>query len=428
MIQALRAAQAFDGHRLIADPVVVIDGATIVAVGNAVPPGSEVLDLGDVTLLPGLVDAHQHLVFDGSGSLEEQIVDRTDDELRDRARTNARRALQAGITTIRDLGDRSFITLELRGDPALPTILAAGPPLTVDGGHCWFLGGSCRDTDALVAAVHERKRRGCDIVKIMVTGGALTPTLPMWVSQFSADHVVAVVRTAHAVGLPVAAHCHGIEGTTLALDAGVDTIEHCTFFTENGCSEPDDTLIDRIAASGTPVSATWGRDPAHPPSPLVEANRPAVLSAMRRLQARGGTVVVGTDAGINAGKPHDVLPYAARDLAAIGLDAAQVLTTLTATAAMVCGVAHRKGRLAAGYDADIIAVDGDPLTKLDALFDVRRVWRGGRALVHRDRRDGRLPVGRAEDEVRPVVSDAGIAGERDRESHQSCLAAGSKEQ
>src|SRR4051812_6629785 len=141
MIRALRAAQVFDGHRLLSEPLVVYEGSTIVDVGNAAPLGADVTDLGAVTLLPGLVDTHQHLVFDGRGSLEEQVAEQRDDELRERARTNARRGLLAGITTIRDLGDRGFVTLDLRGDPELPTILAAGPPLTADDGHCWFLGG-----------------------------------------------------------------------------------------------------------------------------------------------------------------------------------------------------------------------------------------------------------------------------------------------
>jgi len=381
MMQAVRARQLFDGLRLVTDPVVVIDGTTIVGVGAEVSPGVEVLDLGDATLLPGLVDTHQHLVFDGSGSIEEQVADRTDGELRDRACANARRALQAGITTIRDLGDRNFVTLDLRDDPELPTILAAGPPLTAEGGHCWFLGGCCRDAEALIAAVHERKRRGCDVVKIMVTGGALTSTFPMWVSQFTAEDVATVVATAHVLGLPVAAHCHGVDGTKQALAAGVDTIEHCTFFTANGCSEPDDALLARIAASGTPVSATWGRLPAHPAPPMIEASRFAVHGAMQRLHALGGTVVVGTDAGISPGKPHDVLPYAAHDLAAMGLDAAEILTTLTATAAAVCGVGPRKGRLAVGYDADIIAVDGDPLADVDDLIRTRLVMARGRLVV-----------------------------------------------
>lgn len=367
MTYALRAARLFDGHELVSDPVVVCDGTTIVSVGSGVPAGTETLDLGNVTLLPGLVDTHQHLVFDGHGPLEDQVARRTNEELRQRAGTNARRALAAGITTIRDLGDRNFVTLDLRRDPELPTILAAGPPLTADGGHCWFLGGGCRDSAALIAAVQERKRRGCDIVKVMVTGGAHTPTFPMWASQFSTADIAAVVATAHALGLPVAAHCHGIEGTVQALDAGVDTLEHCSFFTARNAAEPDAGLLERIARSGIPVSATFGRLPGHSAPPIIEANRLAIDGAVQRLHALGGTVVVGSDAGIGPAKPHDVLPHAARDLAAIGLDPAEIVRMMTATAAAVCGVGDRKGRLAAGYDADVIAVEGDPLTDVAAL-------------------------------------------------------------
>ncbi len=380
-MQAVRAARLFDGHALVDDPVVVFDGASIVGVGVPVPSGIVERDLGDATLLPGLVDAHQHLVFDGSGTLEDQIAGRSDDELRDRARANARRALRAGITTIRDLGDRGFVTLDLRNDPELPTILAAGPPLTADGGHCWFLGGCCADTATLLAAVAERARRGCDVVKIMVTGGALTPTFPMWESQFTTDQVTAAVSAAHAAGLPVAAHCHGVRGLAQAVDAGVDTIEHCTFFTEAGRAEPNDDLIERIAASGIPISATTGILPDFAVPPLVAANKPSIIDGMQRLRACGATIVAGTDAGINAGKPHDVLPHAARDLESFGFDAAEVLTALTATAAQICGVGDRKGRLVAGYEADIVAVGGDPLADLVALLDVRGVWRAGAEVV-----------------------------------------------
>ena len=278
-----------------------------------------------------------------------------------------RKPCAAGITTIRDLGDRNFVTLDLRDDPDLPTILAAGPPLTADGGHCWYLGGCCRDQDELIAAVHDRKARGCDIVKIMVTGGSLTPSFPMWAPQFTSEDIQATVAVAHALGLPVAAHCHGVEGIVQSLDAGVDTIEHCTFYAASGSAEPDDVLIERIAASGTPVSATWGVLPGYAPPPRVEANAPVIRAAIQKIHALGGTVVVGTDGGIVPGKPHDVLPYAGSALAAIGLTPPEILTTLTTTAATVCGVGDRKGRIAPGYDADLLAVEGDPLTNIDNL-------------------------------------------------------------
>jgi imidazolonepropionase-like amidohydrolase len=377
MTFALRAGQVFDGEQLVDDPILVIDGDKILSVGAPAPAGVDVTDVGDVTLMPGLVDTHQHLVFNCVGTLEEQVADRTDAELVERARVNATRALRAGITTIRDLGDRNFVTLDLRDDPTLPTILASGPPLTPEGGHCWFLGGCCTGTDGLVAAVEERKRRGCDVVKIMVTGGALTPTFPMWASQFTAAEVQLVVETAHAAGLPVAAHCHGAEGTSRAVAARVDTIEHCTYFTDSGGSEPDNALIAAIATSGVTVSATLGRLQGEAPPPVIAANMATVAGAHAELRRRGGRIAAGTDAGVGPPKPHDVLPYAVHDLVDIGMTLPEALTTLTTVGAETIGVGDRKGRLRRGYDADILAVAGDPLTDPDALHDVRGVWRTG---------------------------------------------------
>jgi imidazolonepropionase-like amidohydrolase len=369
----LRAARLFDGERFVDAPVVVLDGDAIVRVGG--PDDGDVVDLGDVTLMPGLIDAHQHLVFNGTGTLEEQVVGYSDDELRDRARANAQRALAAGITTLRDLGDRNFVTLGLRNDPKLPTILAAGPPLTIPGGHCWFLGGECADLDAAIAAVHERHARGCDVVKIMVTGGGLTPTTPMWESQFGGSDMAAIVDAAHTLGLPVAAHCHGHGGILDAIDAGVDTIEHCTFFAESGRVEPDADTLARIAKQGITISATVGRDRTQPVPPFVTANYDTMVGAMRGFVELGGKVVVGTDAGVGPAKPHDILPAAVVDLTTLGLERHEILATLTARAAAAVGAGDRKGRLAPGYDADLAAF-GD-----DALLDVRAVWRAGVRVV-----------------------------------------------
>ena len=221
---ALRAEYLFDGETFVDDPVVLIDDHRIVAVGADVPDSAVTLDLGSLTLMPGLVDCHQHLVFDGVGTLEEQVTGVSDDALRARAREAARRALLGGVTTVRDLGDRNFVTLDLRNDPNLPTILCAGPPITIVGGHCWYLGGETKPED-LRGAVRERIERECEVVKIMVTGGFLTPATPMWKSQFQLDELELVVREAHEAGVSVAAHCHGLGGIQDAIQAGVDTIE-----------------------------------------------------------------------------------------------------------------------------------------------------------------------------------------------------------
>jgi imidazolonepropionase-like amidohydrolase len=270
--------------------------------------------------------------------------------------------------------------MPLREEPGLPTILASGPPLTRDAGHCWYLGGCCDGPAALVAAVRDRQQRGCDVVKIMVTGGANTAGFQMWDTQFVADEVKAVVDVAHEVGLPVAAHCHGTEGIAIAVEGRVDTIEHCSFFTGSGRSEPDADVVAAIVDTGIAVSATVGRHPGFAPPPIVAANYDTIVSGYRMIHEAGGTLVAGTDAGIAPPKPHDILPHAARDLMTIGMTGMEVLSTLTSVAARACSVADRKGRLATGLDADLIAVAGDPASQPEALCDVRAVWRAGRRI------------------------------------------------
>jgi imidazolonepropionase-like amidohydrolase len=373
----LRAARLFDGERMVEPPVLLVEGERIAAAGGGVPEGAPVVDLGAATLLPGLVDTHQHLCFDGHGGLEEQVGGIADDRLLARARECARRALLGGVTTLRDLGDRGFLALSLRGDRSLPTILAAGPPITSPRGHCWYLGGECSGDDAIRRAVSTRVEMGCDVIKVMVSGGYLTATVPMWESQFTIDELRLVVDLAHAHGLPVAAHCHGIEAITHAINTRVDTIEHCTFFTHRGRAEPPDALVERLATSGVVVSATLGRLPDVPLPPLAEANLPVLRETRRRLHRLGATIVAGTDAGINEGKPHDVLPYAMTEHLDAGMTPIEALRALTSLAARALAVDARKGRLAAGCDADLVAVAGDPLVDPAALTSVVGVWRGG---------------------------------------------------
>ena len=379
-VLCVRGTRAFDGEGMVARPTVLLDGGRIVDVGVEPPAGAEELDLGDVTLLPGLIDTHQHLCFDGVGTLEEQVVGVSDAVLLERARTAAGRAVQAGVTTLRDLGDRGYLTLGLRDDPHLPTILCAGPPITRSGGHCWYLGGEADGEDALRAAVSDRHDHGCDLVKVMATGGASTPTFPMWRAQYTTAELRTIVDEAHALGLPVAAHCHGSEGIEQALEVGVDSIEHCTFFVEGDRSEPDEDLLRRAASSGICLSVTLGFLRDGPINPTMAANRSTLFESRGRLHALGANMVVGTDAGVGLAKPHDILPHAFADLVAVGMSHLDGLRALTSTAAAACDMADRKGRLRAGWDADLLAVAGDPSVDTGALLAPVAVWRGGRRL------------------------------------------------
>ena len=371
----------FDGERIVDPPVVLVDNGVIVDVGVSGPADAATVEFTDGTLLPGLIDCHQHLCFDGDGTLEEQVGDIDDDGLLVRARESARLAMHGGVTTLRDLGDRGFVTLALRDDPMLPTILAAGPPITVEGGHCWFLGGECAGDGELLRAVSVRAERGCDVVKIMVSGGFLTPTVPMWRSQFTLEQLRLVVASAHRHGRPVAAHCHGNEAIEHAIDAGVDTIEHCTFFTSRERCEPPAGLIDRLAASQIVISATVGRLAHVPLPPVPAANQDALRDSRQRLHERGATLVAGTDAGIDKAKPHDVLPHAMDEFVASGMTPIDALRALTTVAARALSLERQKGRLARGFDADMVVVAGDPLHEPAALTSTIAVWRAGVRIV-----------------------------------------------
>ena len=263
-MRALRAGQAFDGERFIGPVDVVLDGGDIVEVSPWREHGGDVAleDLGDATVLPGLVDAHQHLSWDCSTEPLGWHQASDDGVLLETARANAERALRAGITTVRDLGARGAVGTDLRdgfaADPGTgPRILAAGPALTTPGGHCHFLGGECADGPELIAAVGRLADAGVDVIKVMATGGNVTPGSLPHEAQFGVDELQGVVEAAHRAGLPVAAHAHGTDGVVNALEAGVDTIEHCSFMTAEGIAQ-DPELIARLAASGTSGRADRG--------------------------------------------------------------------------------------------------------------------------------------------------------------------------
>ncbi len=373
---AIRASRMFDGQRLRERPMVLADADRITAVdctGAPPPDGCELLDLGDVTLLPGLIDTHAHLVFDASTDPAGHVQGASDETLLAEARQAARRALEAGVTCVRDLGDRSYLTLQVRDETAAqpglgPDIVPAGPPITVPGGHCWFLGGATTGT-GIRAAVREHADRGAAVIKIMSTGGHMTsgPDVDALAAcQFNADELRAAADEAHRHGLPITAHAHGRDGIVAARQAGFDGVEHASFLTPRG-PEPDPQVIEDLAASGTFVSTCIpGTVPEVPLPPIIAAIMEPARALMRALADGGTRIVIGPDAGIAPHKPHHVLPYAIADMAQF-LGNAGALTAATSHAAAACHLAGRKGQIAPGFDADILAVHGNPLTDITDL-------------------------------------------------------------
>ncbi|QUR69494.1 amidohydrolase family protein [Mycobacterium spongiae] len=362
--------------------IVVVEGGQISAVDFAVtdgPPEAALIDLGELTLLPGLVDAHTHLCWDPDGDPED-LADDPHEALVERARQHATAALHSGVTTIRDLGDRDFATLSLRedyrqGTQLGPELVVSGPPLTRTGGHCWYLGGAADSTDDLVDAVEQRAARGVDWIKVMATGGFVTEGSDPLQPQYDHDQLTAVVEAAHRMGLPVTAHAHAAAGIAAAVAAGVDGIEHCTFITEDGVSASPD-IVERIVAQGVWCGITTGQMDSETPADIIAVMQ-GVWRVTRQLIDSGARVAWSSDAGISPRKAHNVLPADLAYLSRHGFTVTELLIGATSAAAASCGLGHRKGRITPGFDADLLAVGAGVNHDLTRLCDVKALWRNG---------------------------------------------------
>ena len=187
------------------------------------------------------------------------------------------RQLAAGVTTVRDLGDRRYAVVEKRdagADRPRPTILASGPPITSVRGHCWNMGGEATGVEGLEAAVSERVERGVDVVKIMASGGIFTPGTDVRSLNSPSEELRLVVGEAHAAGIPMTAHAHALAAVEQALAAGVDGIEHCSCMTSTGAGPPPE-LVDRLAAAGSRCARRSGSSLRSPPPPVRRDHDPA---------------------------------------------------------------------------------------------------------------------------------------------------------
>ncbi|MFI5778860.1 amidohydrolase family protein [Nocardia sp. NPDC051570] len=387
---ALRAERLFDGNSKHSGfPVVYLRGQQILSVDfSGAHPASSVplVDLGSSTLMPGMIDTHTHLAFDPHQKNKTSLA-HAQGGLVDLMRTHANQALQAGITTVRDLGDKDYLSLQLRDDYRQgrgPEVLAAGPPITPRQGHCWFLGGESQGTSGIRAAIAERARRGVDVVKIMATGGVITPGWGPHESQYSLAELKTAVDAAHDAGMKITAHAHGPQGIADAVAAGVDGVEHASFYTENDCV-PDWNTVELLAQKQIYIGATEAWLPPETSLETADTRRlDKRTTVYARMHQEGVPVLCCSDGGVHPRKTHSCLAHGIIHFGSqLGFSNTEALAVATSRAAQACGVGDRKGLIAPGYDADIISINGDPMARLSDLLDVNAVICAGRIISNR---------------------------------------------
>lgn len=391
---AVRARHLFDGMSFGSGVTVLCEGERIVGVepyAHVLPDGCEERDYGDATLLPGLIDSHVHLVGDNTSTALDKVAGFTGPEL-DAVVTDAlHRHLVSGVTTVRDLGDYQFTVVARRDGqrarPASaadePTIVAAGPPITSVRGHCYFLGGEAAGEDQLRAAVRDRADRGVDVIKVMASGGIVTRHTDILQPQFTYDELHLVVEEAHTAGLPVVAHAHPALAVRMAVEAGVDGVEHAGFMVRDEAgtlaARVDQAVLAEMARRGVAVCPTLGglrsEDIRSAPADIAERLRQIGITAeLIELRAQvlvatheaGVRVVSGSDAGIAPPKAHGRYAEAVIELADI-LGTTTALVAATSVAADVCGIGDRVGSVATGRVADLLVVAGDLRRDLSTL-------------------------------------------------------------
>jgi imidazolonepropionase-like amidohydrolase len=399
------------GSPAIAPAFVALQGERILAVGAVAeaerrfPSSVRRLDVPGCTIIPGLVDSHVHLTFSAGRVPLEELQAASDARLLLRGAANARAALQAGVTTVRDLGSRGRVALELRDAIAAgvvpgPRVLACGRPITSPGGHCHFLGGEARGVEAVRRLATELVEEGADAIKVMGTGGNMTRGSDPLQAQFSADELRAVVGVARAAGRRVTVHARGVAGMRVAVEAGVDGIEHARMEVAPGQWGFDEELASAMAARGITAAPTLAASfrafqarAAGVPVGLREGAVPVPVRQdnARWLREAGVRVVAGTDAGAALARFDEAMHVELELLVGAGWSPVEALAAGTLEAARAIGLDKEIGSLEAGKLADLVVARGDPTRNISDLRQVERVFQAGRLVAQAGRltRDAR---------------------------------------
>ena len=368
--------------------VVVEKGVITAVVEDARAPRGNGVDLAGHTLLPGLINSHVHLCLgaeaDPARAMREEPLALTAIKALLRARETAR----AGVTTVRDLGGREYAELAARraiqeGLIDGPRIVAAGRPVCMTGGHGHWLGREADGPDDARKAVREQLKAGADVIKIIATGGVLTPGVEPGSPQMTFEEMRAAIEEASRAGRRTAAHAMAATGISEAIDAGITSIEHGVYLTEEIVAHMrrDGTFL--VPTLNAPAAIATGGLAAGIPEYMVRKSEQVVpphVASFQLAHRAGVRIAAGADSGTPLNFHGSLLPELTL-MVKYGMTPLEVIRAATVTAADCLGLGEVTGRVAPGYAADLIAVAGDPAERIETLADLKLVLVNGRIIV-----------------------------------------------
>lgn len=379
----LKKGNIIDGNgRLIENASILIEDRRITRIGKdvKVPAEARVIECDCKTVMPGLIDAHVHLCLDASPDPEKRLSTETDFAITLRSAGHAHVSLMGGMTTVRDLGGKSYIDVSLRdaiadGLIAGPRLLISGKPITMTGGQGWSFGREADGPDEVRKAAREQLKAGADLVKVMATGGVMTKGVEPGSPQLTIEEMRAAVEEAHKAGKRISAHAQGTLGIKNALEAGVDSIEHGIFLDEETLGMMVEQGVFLVPTLSAPYHIVKFGTEAGVPEFAVEKTKRVMdrhLESFRDAHRAGVRIAMGTDAGTPFNK-HGKNALELELMVKAGMSSMESIIAATKSSAILLGLDQEIGTIEEGKKGDVLVLDGDPLEDITVLQDQDRI-------------------------------------------------------